>query len=316
MKKEKSLLNITERILLQIDSSEEKDHTLSWELLKKIGDNMQDIIITLFKLSTDDKLIPSEAIKLRFSGFYEGSAVPAWQLPEAQNLLFDITPQLEKVNSNFNLIISSLNTGRFEQLNSITDNVELNNKLVDNVYNFSNSVGGKKFNFVKPSSAKKGFKTVAKIFQMPLKTKNSIYKVEDKGSTTKNSKEIEFVAKINAVKDVKGKLSKKKIVYYENKEATLALKYDSIQYKNRLYTFSNELIFSFSNPDNHCFNIENQLLDIYAFGRTHKEAEEDLFSQFDYTYKRLTQIENEKLSDHLQRAKNYILLIVNKITDL
>jgi hypothetical protein len=45
------------------------------------------------------------------------------------------------------------------------------------------------------------------------------------------------------------------------------------------------------------------------------EAEQDLFEQFDFTYRRLTQIEDDKLSQHLLDAKKYITLIVSKVND-
>ena len=50
MKKTTKTIDLQNEILLQVDGEEEKKHTLSWDLLKKIGDNTQKLIDTLVKV--------------------------------------------------------------------------------------------------------------------------------------------------------------------------------------------------------------------------------------------------------------------------
>ena len=57
------------------------------------------------------------------------------------------------------------------------------------------------------------------------------------------------------------------------------------------------------------------MLDIFAQGENLQEAEQDLFDQFDFTYRRLLEIDDSKLSHHLLDAKKYITLIVGTVKD-
>lgn len=308
------IIDITKPFYLEIDSVEEKDNKLNWETLKKVGDNLQGLINSLFSEKTDEKILGSESIKIRFNGMYKGSAVPCWELPIENNLLFNNHLQIAHINKNLNIIVSAISKNNFEELNNISEDTEYNNKIIDSVYCFTNSVGVKKFNFVKPNKDKKSFTKVFKINAMSLKSKNKIYNRPKMAEPEPEF--VEYIAKVNATKNIQGKLQNKKTTLYTNKEASLALKFDSIEYDKKLYTLNTELVCPFTNPNDNNFNIENQLLDIYAFGETLKEAKFDFSMQFDYTYKRLTSIEDNILSEHLRRAKTQILLIVNNIKDL
>lgn len=317
MKKEITLVNLQDEILLQVDGEEEKSHTLSWELLKKIGDNTQRLIDVIVNYSLEENKIPQEYTKLLFVGFYPGSAIPAWKLPEAPNLLFPVEKEFDKLNADIGFVLNSLNRGNFKAIADKYNEPLVKNTVIDAVYNFTNSVGSKQFRVVKKdASTKKGFKTLAKIRRMTIDHKNQLYeKVKTEANSVTNEK-LEGVAKVKIYKKKDGKLSSKTSQFYIEKEAGLAVKFDSIQFNNRLYTLSGEATFSLLNPEKTIYIIESPLLDIYAYGNSIIEAEEDLFNQFDYTYTRLTNIEDSQLSEHLLKAKRFITLLVESVKEV
>jgi hypothetical protein len=94
----------------------------------------------------------------------------------------------------------------------------------------------------------------------------------------------------------------------------LSLKFDSIETGKRIYLLRSELLVSIKEEKKSC-TIESPLLDIYAFGETLDDAEKDLFDQFDYTFQRLNQFADDKLSPHLLNAKNYINILVEKVKE-
>ena len=112
-----------------------------------------------------------------------------------------------------------------------------------------------------------------------------------------------------------------KVTYRKNqpslysKEAILSLKFDRIETDKRVYSLSYEAIFTITEDSKKGISIENPMLDIYASGNNMNEAEQDLFDQFDYTYQRLNQFADTKLSKHLLVAKKYINTIVEKVID-
>lgn len=150
---------------------------------------------------------------------------------------------------------------------------------------------------------------------MELKHKNLLYaKISKPKSLSKDKIEVLASLKVSEIGSNKlPKFSRKDLHLYTQKEATLALKFDYIETDVRMYLLRGEVPFILNNLDKEAYSIDSPLLDIYAFGTTVKEAEEDFFSQFDYTYQRLTALEDSQLSDHLQNAKHLIMLLVDNV---
>lgn len=71
-----------EREILIRVGSPNGPHVLSWEVLKKVGNSLEALFLALVKNSQmlNIKTVDADALKLQFSGFYEGSAVPAFKL--------------------------------------------------------------------------------------------------------------------------------------------------------------------------------------------------------------------------------------------
>ena len=311
-----NIVDLQSEIVFSIDGEEEKNHTLSWEIMKKIGDNTQKLIDTLIKFSPEENKISPELTRLVFSGFFNGSAVPAWRLPNLPNLLFSVQNEVNQLNNDFNFIIKSLDKGNFQAIADNYNEAGVKNEVIDVVYDFSNSAGTKPFSLVKrlPNTPGK-FKSIAKVRKMEIKHKNLLYaKIPKTKQTSKDKIEVFASLKVSDYDSNKlPKFSRKDLHLYHEKEATLALKFDYIETEKKMYTLKGEVPFILSNLDKQAYSIDSPLLDIYAYGTTVKEAEEDFFLQFDYTYQRLTNLADAQLSEHLKNAKTLILLLVDNV---
>jgi len=86
-----------------------------------------------------------------------------------------------------------------------------------------------------------------------------------------------------------------------------------IEINNRKYTLNYPLRCLFEKEEDH-FVIKNELLDIYAVGKTGDEAEKDFNEEFDYLYQRLNSLPDENLSDRFTSIKRFINYYVKDIT--
>lgn len=316
-KKVPSLINIQSEILISVDGEEEKTHTLSWDVLKRIGDSTQKLISTLAKASLIGNPIDPEYTKLVFTGFYPGSAVPAFKVVQPPNLLFPITNEIKELNAEVSSVVKAISVGNFQAIADKYNEPSLKNAVVDAVYEFTNSAGSRPLRIVKRKPSGPGFKQLAKIRVMTHEQK-SLLRVGTPQSAPiagNDTAPIEAVGKFTLNKTKTGKTTKKNLTVYTQKEASLALKFDSIETDKRIYVLRGEVAFMITEDTKKFVNIECPLLDIYASGATIPEAELDIFSQFDYTYQRLNGIDDDKLSDHLLTAKKYINLIVDYVKD-
>jgi hypothetical protein len=303
----KNIIDLQKELLIQVAGKEEENHTISWEILRKIGDNTQKLIDTLVKSSTEEG-ISTEHTKLIFVGFFPGSAVPAWKLDEEPNLLFPIKKGVKSLNNDFNFVLHSIDEGNFQKIADKYNEPSVKNEVINAVFDFSNSVGTKPFSIVKRDSKDiTKFKPLAKVRKMTIKQKGLLTVKIDTPKVDIEKEAIEAVGKFI--------ISKKLSHLYTQKEAVLSLTFDSIETEKRFYQLKGKLSFEITNDDKKSVVVENQLLDIYAQGSTMLEAEQDIFEQFDYTYRRLTEIDDKKLSRHLLDAKKYITLIVDKIKE-
>jgi hypothetical protein len=309
----KNLVDLKKELLIRVAGKEEKNHTLSWEILKRLGDNTQKLIDTLAKSSVETNLKP-ENLKLIFVGFFPGSAIPEWRLEDEPNLLFPITKELQVLNDDFNFVVRSINEGNFQKIADRYNEALVKNEVINAVYDFSNSAGTKPVAIVKKINAKEvKFRQLAKVRKMTIEQKQMLITKPVQTTETKTSSS-EAVGKFLISKSAKGRLSTKKLQLYTQKEVDVSLHFDSIETDTKIYELKGDLTF-YITDDKKSVSIENRLLDIYAQGKDLKEAEQDMFDQFDFTYRRLNEVEDSKLSLHLLDAKKYINLIVDKIKD-
>jgi hypothetical protein len=100
-----------------------------------------------------------------------------------------------------------------------------------------------------------------------------------------------------------------------NKEATLSLKLTSINFLTRTYEFKSPILFQIYS-EGHGTIIENEQLDIYASGKTVADAKTDLYNQFDHSFTRLNQLNDEQLNPKLLQVKQYINFITESVKNI
>jgi hypothetical protein len=312
------LLHLEEGLFLQVDGEEEKNHSISWDLLKKIGDNTQALITKLAKYSLEETPFDEESVKLDFVGFHPGSAVPQFRVHDAvQSNMFPVKKVYKTLNADFTFVVSHLADGNFQAIADRYTEPSVKNDIIETVYEFSNSVGTKPFRVVRPNKqSKNGFRSVAKLRPITPVVKKMLRVSEDQGISKKAGviDSIEAIGKVSIKTTPTGKKTTKLGHLYTQKEAALSLRFDSIETNKRTYILAGEILFNI-NEDKKSVSIESPLLDIYAFGQNEEEAKNDLSEQFDYTFQRLNDIEDTKLSAHLLKAKQYINIIVERVKE-
>lgn len=314
--KTKNQIELEKEFLIQVDGESEKNHTISWDTLKKLGDSTQKLILSLVKSLDSDTIISEENVKLEFTGFYKGSSITGFRLQDRQ-LLFPIVEEQKLLNDKFSDVFSCLSNGNFNKIASDVKDPILKNEIINSVYEFSNSAGNSPINIVKKSGDK--YKPTYKIRKISSEQKKDlltpINNLKELVNTLDNSKTNAF-GKISIKKTPRGRVSRKVVSEYSDKDAILSLIFDSIEYNSKLYQFTHAITFTISHDDPKFKIIENPMLDIYAQGNTIEEAKIDMYEQFDYTFQRLSNISDNKLSSHLLKAKKYLKLIIENVTNV
>lgn len=311
-----ALIDLQKQLLIEVDGEEQKDNTIKWDLLRSIGDAAQNLVKELARNAEGDKILTPESLKLEFVGFHKASAVPEFLIADDHQYLFDAKPVYKRLNADLSVVLKESSAGNFQAIADRYKDPVAKNSVVTAVYNFTNSAGKAPMYVVKPAPAgsKERYKKIAVIRPMKREVKEKLYVEPPPDAIQKIlAQEEDAVANIRVKKSATGRTLKKVMQFYQDKEASLSLKFDSIEVGNRLYTLTGEIAFDFAPGKKKSVSIENAMLDIYAFGNTMAEAKEEMYAQFDYTYRRLNEFKDEELSDHLRNAKTYINLIVASV---
>lgn len=313
-KKATPFIDLTKQLLLQIDGVEEKNHTVSWSILREVGDSLDQLIKKLARYSLAGEEVAGDIFQLKFIGFFPGSAVPAYRIDQIQQVLFSTDSLKKDINDTFTFILGGIEKGNFKSIADKYNEPSVKNDIIGSVYNFTNSAGTRPLNIVrivtgskvkKLYSVRKMSKDQRLLLQVPIDTRNNV----------NTNEPVDAIGKLQLNRSAKGRIIKKNWHLYTDKNTALSLRFDSIETDKRIYVLSNEVFFNVVEDKKDSFIVENTLLDIYAYGKNRQEAELDIFSQFDYLYQRVAQLPDEKLSAHLQKAKATVNLIVERIKE-
>lgn len=118
------------------------------------------------------------------------------------------------------------------------------------------------------------------------------------------------VAKMVIIEDESGKISKTTSEIYDDAEAVLSLKLESIRSSGKIYMFKFPILFQIYAEGKGTI-IENGQLDLYASGKSVSEAKSDLSEQFDHSYRRLNELDDEQHSLKLLQVKQYFNSIIS-----
>jgi hypothetical protein len=111
-----------------------------------------------------------------------------------------------------------------------------------------------------------------------------------------------------------GRTSKIVSEIFQDNDATLSLKLSKIETGNRVYLFNYPVLFQISQEGNGTI-IESEQLDIYAAGKTITEAKNELSNQFDHSYGRLNELNDDQLSQKLLLVKEYLNFIIKTVSN-
>ncbi|WP_158825735.1 hypothetical protein [Mucilaginibacter lacusdianchii] len=308
-------LDLEKELLIRI-GNESDEHSVSWDVLKNVGDKLEALILTLAKYNLDAAGNSNlDNFKLDFSGFYNGSAVPAFRLnPHPIPSLFDNGEARKSVVADFTKVVSSIDKGNYQQIADWYNMPSAKNDVIKKLYDFTNSAGTTPVTIVKRQDDNK-FKKVYSIRRLNKEVYDQlIVKEQTLEAADVKPDESTAVARVIIKKDKSGKISRKTSELYNDKEATLSLKLDRIETDNSHYIFKTPILFQLYQEGKGII-IENEQLDLYAGGRTTTEAKESLFKQFSHSYNRLNQLQDNQLSSYLLQVKQYYNLIIKSVSN-
>lgn len=306
-------INLDTELLLRI-GGENDEHVVSWDILKNVGDKLEALIQIIAKYSNSTGSVPNlNNFKLDFSGFYNGSAIPAFKLNSHPSLsLFNEDNVKQAVISDFSKIMSRVDKGDYQAIVDDYNQTLAKNEVIKKIYDFTNSAGDTPVTIVKRDN-----ENFFKIYSVRRLNKEILDKliVHETGSIQNEREESTAVAKMVIIKDELGKISKKPSEIYNDKEAILSLKLDDISYLNRTYFFKFPILFQFYSEGQGTI-IENEQLDLYASGKSMSDAKIDLYSQFNNSYIRFNELQDEQLNPKLLQVKQYLNSIVKAVKDI
>ncbi|HCN84958.1 MAG TPA: hypothetical protein DIT07_15275 [Sphingobacteriaceae bacterium] len=308
-------LDLEKEILIRI-GKENDDHAISWDVLKNVGNKLEDLILTIAKYNLDSAVpVNLDNFKLDFSGFYNGSAVPAFRLnTHPIPSLFNEDKARKVVIANFSNLVSNVDKGNYQAIADEYTMPGVKNDIIHKVYEFTNSAGTTPVAIV----AREGNNKFRKVYSIRRLNK-AVYDqliVKDQFLLMEDVVPYEStaVARVIFKKNKAGKLLRKTSEIYKDKEATLSLKLDRIETDKVTYNFNIAILFQLYQEGKGII-IENEQLDLYASGLTTEEAKLSLFDQFDHSYKRLNDLKNNQLSAFLLNVKRYYNFIIKSVTN-
>lgn len=312
------IVDLTKELLVHIEGEKTQNHTISWNVLRNVGDKLQSLILTLVKYSLEEGDITTlENFTLEFTGFYEGSATPAFALnPQPTPTLYNSDNKIKNtLNTDFSKVMYLVDKGNFQQIADSYNTSDVSNDVISKVFDFTNSAGTAPVQIVKRKSKGKGFTKVYNIRKLSkdgfdqLYVKNIVPKlIESKPDQT-------AVGKVILRQGKTGKVSKKLSEIYIESEACLTLKIDHIVTIGRKYVLNSPIYFQFY-QEGKGLVIENEQFDLYAAGKNLEQAKNDLNNQFDHSYQRLNQLKDDQLSNRLLAIKKYYNFVVKNVIKL
>ena len=271
---------------------------------------MENLITTLAENSQmfSKSTITKKDIKLDFSGFYDGSAVPAFKIADTPILMTETAAQLKRdVIGEFDLIMRDVDQRDYSSIRDRYNDPKACNEVIKKVFHFTNSGNGHPLNIVKRDGQR--FKDVYRVRTMSKKALNRLLKPQNIEVEPEESRAI---ARMIITKNKDGKVTQKPSEIYKDEKAVLSFKLDHIDYLDRHYSFYAPVLFHIY-KEGSGYIIENEQLDLYASAATESDAKINLYGQFDDSYQRFEELKNEQLGKRLLRVKQYMNNIVKSV---
>jgi hypothetical protein len=309
------IVDLTKELLLHIDGEKTKKHTIPWDMLSNVGDKLQSLILTLAKYSLEDGDVTTlENFTLEFTGFYDGSATPAFSLNTRPILtLYNADDKIKKnLNRDFSKVMYLVDKGDFQEIAETYNTQEVSNDVITKVFDFTNAAGTAPVQIVKRKTNGAGYTKVFNIRRLSKDGYDQLYIKTKEQNLIAKTPDQTAVGKVILRQGKSGRVSKKLAEIYMENDAVLSLKIDHIVTLERRYELNTPIYFQFY-QEGKGIVIENAQFDLFAAGKTLEQAKQDLNSQFDHTYQRLNELKDEQLSERLVAIKKYYNFIVKKV---
>jgi len=299
--------NINNGIYFRVEGEEGVTNALSWEVFKKMGDHLQSLFIHLAKFSLSENTVPDlESFEIEVFDFQPGSAVPGFRLrkPKQLTLHSPLDEQLTAVAQDFDDLMAIADSGNYNMLKLKYQSEEVRSTIALDLFGFVNAAPSAPVSIVRRT--KTGFRKVYEVRKFKRQTLDSLVIKQFKPKDKKND---EYIARVSY--PVSGK-RKRATVLNIYKKAEVSYSPSHITVEDFTYYLHHPLLCKMYEEDKY-FVIENPLMDLVATGFTEEEAELNFNEQFHSKYKRLNELEDSKLTQRLQRAKQALNLIVKDV---
>lgn len=305
--------NLITGVYFRVEGTAGQDNALPWNILKKMGDHLQELIKNIAKFDLTNVNSP-ESFEIELYDFRPGSAVPAFRFRNNPQEVIATTAQSQSLSvaKQFDDIMKIAEGGNYLKLNERYASQEVRNEIAKDLYEFVNAPGNSPLSIVKPSGRR--FRKIYKVSRFSHKAFSNIYsRVSPKDVKKKEEERIIAYGRVSLPVE-KRKGSRGKIIeLYKSDGTTMSFAPHHIVLEDKVYNLHNPLMCLFHKEDGY-YVIENPLMDLYATGETEEEAELSFYQEFDHAFTRFNELSDDQLSDRLLRAKQAINLIVKDIT--
>lgn len=305
--------NITNGIYIRVQGEDGKTQAIPWEVLKKMGDHLQNLIHNLAKYNSETvSNADKDSFTIELFDFKPGSAVPAFRLRKAPQISLFNPDDQAFVAKELDEILQLNAENKFNKLNERIKDEVLREEIAKDLFGFTNASPHSPVAIVKPTKDHK-FRKIYDVPKVKVSTYQSVVNNSNKVLQYKAPKQREeIVAKISfAPKGIK----KAKVEQLYGKNSEVGYSPREITSSKNSYVLHSPLS-SRQYMEDKYYVIENDLMDLYATGETIDEAEINFNEEFDHKYQRLNELKDNELSERLIRAKTYLNLIVKEIIKL
>jgi len=309
------IVDLTKELLLHIEGDKTQKHTIPWDILRNVGDKLQSLILTLAKYSLEEGDVTTlDNFTLEFTGFYDGSATPAFALnTQPTPTLYNADDKIKQnLNADFSKVMYLVDKGNFQQIADTYNTQEVSNDVITKVFDFTNAAGTAPVQIVKRKIKGKGYTKVFNIRKLSKDGYDQLYIKKKEPNLIAKTPDQSAVGKVILRQGKSGRVSKKLAEIYTENDAVLSLKIDQIVTLERRYELNTPIYFQFY-QEGKGIVIENEQFDLFAAGKTLEQAKQDLNNQFDHTYQRLNELKDGQLSDRLVAIKKSYNFIVKKV---
>lgn len=299
--------NILDGIYVRVGGPAGHTNGIAWHMLENMFGHLQELINLLAKYELETDNSPNiKAFELELYDFQPGSAIPAFRIRrnEQYELYPVVNEQKQVVAAKFDKLMALANDHKYDEFFPEGQLLDVTYDIAEELNGFILAAENSPLSIVKP---KEGI--ISEIYKVP---KFSVAQSQRLLRPKIRRKNLDAPEQIVGIIQRVGK--RRTIVdLYENKDTIVSIAPSQIILEDKIYHLHTPLLCTVSKDEGN-FIIENDMLDLVAYGQTLDEAEHDLYAEFDSSFELLNGLRDEDLSERLLRAKIMLNNYVKEIT--